>query len=351
MPYQWPQEPEDLFIERYVQMTRTGLPVGDVDRVRGLISDMWADSPGGWVYEWSQLGSRHASQGHHDLAALAFGWAKFPVLADDAKRAALGRQIDEYQLASAGFPVNFQRRTLELPHLGATTPVSVHILSPPSLPVDVPVLIASGGVDSWKMDLHALFVGIAQAVGVRVLAFDLPGTGESLVPMTPDGGTEIIEGLIAVARRIGNGKVGHLGISMGGHYSARTGLAGQVDAAIDLGGPVERSFNPGSKRYRFGMANIMGNALGFDHPPTAAELDDKMGPFSLRSLLDKDANAPMLVINGADDVHVPQHDTLVFRGRPDTQVELLADAGHCAVTKLGEVVHIMVDWLGHTLMN
>lgn len=31
----------------------------------------------------------------------------------------------------------------------------------------------------------------------------------------------------------------------------------------------------------------------------------------------------MLVINGADDVHVPQHDTLVFEGRRDTVVELI----------------------------
>ena len=42
----------------------------------------------------------------------------------------------------------------------------------------------------------------------------------------------------------------------------------------------------------------------------------------------------MLVINGADDVHVPQHDTLVFQGRRDTFVDLIPDAGHCAPTKL-----------------
>ena len=36
----------------------------------------------------------------------------------------------------------------------------------------------------------------------------------------------------------------------------------------------------------------------------------------------------MLVINGADDVRVVQADTLVFQGRPDTDVILVPGTGH-----------------------
>ncbi len=39
----------------------------------------------------------------------------------------------------------------------------------------------------------------------------------------------------------------------------------------------------------------------------------------------------MLVINGADDVHVLQ-DTLLFDGRPETEVHVIPDAGYCAVS-------------------
>jgi len=53
----------------------------------------------------------------------------------------------------------------------------------------------------------------------------------------------------------------------------------------------------------------------------------------------------MLVINGADDVHVPQRDTLVFAGRRDTEVELVAGTGHCAVTKLDQLLPEMISWL------
>jgi hypothetical protein len=75
------------------------------------------------------------------------------------------------------------------------------------------------------------------------------------------------------------------------------------------------------------MAGIVGNALGFDHERSVDELSARFDGFSLRNLLDQDANAPMLVVNGADDVHVPQHDTQVFQGRRDTEVHLIADTG------------------------
>jgi esterase FrsA len=235
-----------------------------------------------------------------------------------------------------------------LPYLGGTTPVPVHLFAPHDLPADAPVVIASGGVDTWKMDLHSLMVLLAAGLPARVLAFDIAGTGESSVPMTGSGGAEIVCGLIAHARTIGNGVVAHVGISMGGYYSARSGLAGEVDAAVVLGGPVEAAFT-GAGPTKFGMAGIVGNALGFDAPPSADQLSPVFADFTLRALLDQDTNAPMLVINGADDAHVPQHDTLVFEGRRDTVVELVPDAPHCATTKLPEVFSNVLGWLSSTL--
>jgi esterase FrsA len=349
MSFQWPVNAEDLFGERYPQMINTGLPAPDVDAVRAAITQMWTDAPGGWVYEWSALAARYAGAGSHQLAALAYGWAKFPTLADDSKRAALRNQLEQYLLAAPEFGVDFQRRVLDVPYRGASTPVPVHIFAAPDLPADAPVLLASGGVDSWKMDMHNMFVLAAATAGVRVVAFDIAGTGESAVPMTHDGGAEIVRGLIAEARRLGNGIVSHLGISMGGHYSARSGLAGEVDAAIVLGGPVEAAFSRDASMLQFGMDGIVGNALGFDQRPSAGELAATFGAFSLRPLLDQDTNAPMLVLNGADDVHVPQHDTLVFGGRRDTEVHLIPDTGHCATTKLPEAIGLMFSWLQRTL--
>src|ERR1700742_2183558 len=103
MSYQWPVNVKDLFGERYPQMVNTGLPAADVDAVRAEVTEMWADAPGGWVYEWSKLAASYAAAGSHQQAALAYGWAKFPALADQPKRTALAKQLEHYQLAAPGF--------------------------------------------------------------------------------------------------------------------------------------------------------------------------------------------------------------------------------------------------------
>jgi esterase FrsA len=344
MAYQWPLDPQDLFEDRHPQMIATGLPPDDIEAVRAAVREMWPDRPGGWVHEWSQRAAQYAADGRHDLAALAYGWAKFPCLADDAKRAALHGQLQQYQLAAPGFGVELRRQILDVPHLGGTTPVPVHLLAPADLPDDAPVLLASGGVDTWKMDLHPMFVILAQHLRARVMAFDIAGTGESAVPMTPDGGTEIVRGLIAHARSLTDGRVAHIGFSMGGYFSAWSGLTGAVDAAVDLGGPVDAAFTQ-LVRAPAGMGGIVGNALGFDHAPAPEKIEERLSAFSLRPLLDQDTNAPMLVVNGADDVLVPQRDTLVFEGRPDTQVHILSGAGHCGKGKVPETSGLVLTWL------
>ncbi|MFJ4652528.1 alpha/beta fold hydrolase [Nocardia sp. NPDC088792] len=343
MAYEWPVDPHDLFLERYPQMVNTGVAAADADAMRAAITDMWPDRPGGWVYEWSRLAAGYAASGAHLRAATAYGWAKFPTLADAAKRAAQTAQVAQYLLAAPDFGIAFERRSIAIPRRGEQIDLPVHLLTPPGWTAADPVLLASGGVDSWKMDLHNLFVATALRTGLRVLAFDIPGTGETTVPMSVDG-YGVIGALIETARGLGSGKVAHLGISMGGYYSARSGLAGDVDAAVVLGGPVEQSF-AADRTWAFGMRGIIGNALGFDHEPTDTELSQHMSGFGLRELLDRDRNAPMLVINGADDVHVPQHDTLVFEGRRDTETILLPDAGHCGGAKLPQAMGIIMDWL------
>ena len=94
------------------------------------------------------------------------------------------------------------------------------------------------------------------------------------------------------------------------------------------------------------MADIVGNAMGFDHPVTVNELSSAGAPpLNRAALLQPQNNAPMLVINGADDYFVPQEDTLVFRGRPGATVELIAGTGHCAMSKAGEVLPVVIGWL------
>jgi esterase FrsA len=57
----------------------------------------------------------------------------------------------------------------------------------------------------------------------------------------------------------------------------------------------------------------------------------------------------MLVINGADDYFVPKSHTLVFGGRPDTEVHLIPGTGHVAMSKAAQVVPVIIGWLRNQL--
>ena len=105
-----------------------------------------------------------------------------------------------------------------------------------------------------------------------------------------------------------------------------------------MGGPVDRAF-AADRTWANGMADIVGNALGYDQPPSAQELSERLAPMSLCDLIEQDINAPMLAINGANDVHVPQQDTLGFDGRPRCTAKLVPDTGHCAAPKRMEAVN------------
>jgi esterase FrsA len=334
-----------MFEDRFEQFVILGIPKTEVEEMRATINDMWSDAPGGWVYEWSELARRYVDADQLYMASLAYGCAKFPCLANEPKKKALANQVATYLAAAPSFPVKFERRFIGLPFGHSIVSLPVHLFSSSDRFDEAPVLLVSGGVDTWKMDTHAMFVALARRVRVTIVAFDQPGTGENPAPLAIEA-DEIVLGLVKETRKIGNGKTAHLGISFGGNYSAMTGLLGAVDGAIVLGGPVDQSFTSESlARLPFGMADIIGNDIGFDHRPSSAEVFSATAKLSRRALLDRTDNAPMLVINGEDDYFIPQSDTRVFEGRPNTEVHLIPGTGHCAFSKLPDVMTIISRWL------
>ncbi|OBH45690.1 alpha/beta hydrolase [Mycobacterium mantenii] len=334
-----------MFDDRTDQFAKFGIPLGDIERVRAAVDDMWADAPGGWVYEWSCLASEYAERGEHRMASLVYGCAKFPCLTDPARVKAMQHQLEQFQLAAGEFPVHFERRIVTVPHRGGSVEVPVHLYSADGTYARRPVLIASGGVDTWKMDIHPWWVGFTQGAGVTTMAFDHPGTGETAIPL--DGhADDVIRGLADYARKLGDGRVAHFGASFGGNFAAMSGLSGIVDAAVDLGGPVVAAFGPENLgRLPYGMHDILGNAMHRDHSPTLDELSAGMNHLNRGNLLARHDNSAMLVINGADDYFIPQSDTLVFQGRRDTEVHLIEGTGHVAMSKAPEVVPKIIGWL------
>ncbi|OBJ01603.1 alpha/beta hydrolase [Mycobacterium sp. 1465703.0] len=343
--YSYNVDPGAMFEDRTDQFEKFGIPRADIERVRSAVDNMWTDAPGGWVYEWSQLASEYAERGDHRMAALVYGCAKFPCLTDPARTKAMQHQLEQFQLAANGFPVRFERRILTVAYRDGSVEVPVHLYSADGDYASRPVLIASGGVDTWKMDIHPWWVGFTQGAGVTTMAFDHPGTGETAVPLD-EHADEVIRGLAAYARTLGDGRVAHFGASFGGNFAAMSGLTGIVDAAVDLGGPVVAAFGAENlSKLPYGMHDILGNAMHWGHSPTLDELSAGMQRLNRVELLARQDNSPMLVINGADDYFIPQSDTLDFRGRRDTEVHLIEGTGHVAMSKAPEVVPKVISWL------
>jgi esterase FrsA len=71
----------------------------------------------------------------------------------------------------------------------------VHLFSVTGKYATAPVPNYSGGVDTYKMDLHPVCLTLAQRLAVTVLAYDIPGTGESPVPLSLKG-DEIVLGIV-----------------------------------------------------------------------------------------------------------------------------------------------------------
>ena len=346
MSYEYPVDVKGLWTERAPQFVSLGTPKEEVDRLVDTVTDMWVDGPGGWCYEWSQLADRYANSSQAHLAFLAYGGARFPCLADAAKVTAHKHQVEQYVLAAKDFPVSFERRVVSTKHQGEIVEVPVHILSEPDATQDTPVLVVTGGVDTFKMDLHQMWVTYVLGAHVRIVAADIPGTGElNDVPLTRKS-TEILDQVVAFARTLTTGKVGQLGMSFGGYFSAHAGLTAVVDASVVVGGPVSNAFTSQNiNGLLYGMKDIVGNAVGFTNVPTDDQVLEATSRLRLDDLLAKDTNCPMLVINGDKDVHVPITDTQVFEGRPNTDVLLIGGAGHCAFDKLDQLEPPVMNWL------
>ncbi|HSS22834.1 MAG TPA: alpha/beta hydrolase [Mycobacterium sp.] len=254
-------------------------------------------------------------------------------------------QLEQFELAAKDFPVIFERRIIAVPYRGSTVEVPIHLYSSDGDYAARPVLLASGGVDTWKMDIHPWWVGFTMGAEVTTLAFDHPGTGETAIPLD-NHADEVIHGLAGYARSLGDGRVAHFGASFGGNFAAMSGLSGIVDAAVDLGGPVNHAFEPENvQKLPYGMHDILGNAMHRDHSPTLDELSAGLGQLNRENLLAQQRNSAMLVVNGADDYFIPQSDTLVFQGRPNTEVYLIEGTGHVAMSKAPEVVPKTIAWL------
>ncbi|GAB3968187.1 hypothetical protein GCM10029978_037150 [Actinoallomurus acanthiterrae] len=340
--FTFPADPQATFDERAPQFAAWGIPRDLIARARADIHDMWGTGPGGWVPVWASHAERAERDGAWLRAALLWGAARFPSLATEERQAALERQLAAYRRVR--FPVRFERRVLEVPYGDGATPVPVHLFER-NHGRRRGILVLSGGVDTWKVELHRLAVTTARATGLLVAALDMPGTGESRVPLDRDG-DRVLAGVVAALRETYAAPIGFLGLSFGGHWAAKLAMLGDVDAAVDIGGPTGLADEPVDVlNLPYGMAGIVGNAMGLDALPAPDEVPKLLERFSLRRLAERPGTTPLLAANGAHDQYIPRGDTTGLARRPHTTVWIVRDATHCAPEHFRPLVVAAWGWL------
>lgn len=340
----FPLDPRELFDERRIQFAAWGIPRVVIERVERRVTDNWSEGPGGWAYEWSQEAVAAEADKRWLLASTFYGAARFPVVCTPLRHEALRKQVDCFVRASVGFPAHFERTEVQVAN-NAAVRFPVHIYRPKRRG-DFPLVCLTGGVDTGKMELHRLALAFALYGGFTVVAMDMPGTGETDVPLQSE--SDLVYRAV-MAQLGGAGKKAIVGISFGGHWAAKLALRGDVDAAINWGGPIGAARMDANRASRLpnGMTGIVANAARLQAVPDIADTERLLQMFPLKNqgLLDRADCAPLLAVNGDCDPYIPSDDVRVFGRYPSAEVWLFPGLGHCAAEAARRVVPGMIAWL------
>lgn len=339
----------ELFEERRKQFIAWGIPKATVQSVEARVVDTWANAPGGWTYEWVQEAQKAKAKKDWMLAASLFGAARFPCLATPDRQAALEEQAHCFINASRDFSGRFDRQMVACKVAGSIVSIPIHVYAPVGA-ASLPTVLLSGGVDTGKMELHRLALMLSKIGNLRVVAMDMPGTGESNTPLTKDA--DVIYRTVLDQFR-GQGKVGILGVSFGGHWAAKLALRCEVDAAVNFGGPIGVTAIDGAyvSGLPNGMPGIIANAMRLKAYPDETGAGEMLRDFGLngQGLLDRPDCARLLAVNGSADAYIPIADVEVFRRYPSAEVWLLRGLSHCAAEKIMWVAPGIITWLRKAL--
>jgi len=223
-----------------------GVPLSDFDEVTAQI-DKWDD----WCAVWSKRAAEHEALGRQALsdgynrsaaqhltrAALCYHFGKFMFVHDrEEMRRAHAKVIECRGLALPHLDPPGER--VSIPYEGKTL---YGILRKPRGVERAPVVIVCVGLDSTKEELH-VYEDVFLERGMATLVFDGPGQGEAEYEIPIRGDYEAPVGAvidyIETRSDVDAKRVGIVGVSLGGYYSARAAAFDKrIKACLSYSGP------------------------------------------------------------------------------------------------------------------
>lgn len=324
-----------------------------------VLARLSSPEPEAWAAAWSEPGSRwegiakeEEAKGNTDRAkdayfkaAAYYGAGRHPFPSSPGKEQAYRKTIENYLAASRYFDPPLER--LAIPFDGKE--VVGYLRLPERKPA--PLVIHWGGIDNWKEERHSFVESILKE-GWGCFIMDSPGTGESPVLASDTAHAVYSTALDRLVERpeVDRDKIAVLGASFGGYWSTKMAHveAQRLRAAVNWGGGVHQFFQPSwqqksrnASSYLFDLIEARARLFG---KRTFEELIEIMPILSLKDQgwLDKPC-APMLLVNGKDDLQVPIEDFYLLLECGDPKAIRLFPGGHMGDSP--DVFPTILRWL------
>ena len=369
-PYGWHHWPEYPWLS---YQFRRGL--GETQEGGGTVSECFLVAsrmiPGdldSWHNEWLRIASANDRRGDAEYAAGhirtamncwlraadCYRSAEFWLDADDPRRLAT---FDTCEGATHKFlaqcrPVG---EVVAIPYEGGAT-LDAYFLRSPRAAGPQPVLIAFGGLDSFKDELWFMVGHGALQRGMSVLMVDGPGQGGTLrrqgIATRHDYEVPVGHCIDWLAARddVDANRIAISGSSLGGYYAARAGaMEPRLAACISHGAVWDIHANWKDRDENHGLAGHMKWVFGAE---SFSDLLERAKPFTLEGVLEN-MRCPYLILHGGHDVlgvdRARQVHEYAHEHRLDVTLRLVSadetGAEHCQHDNPTLGQELMLDWL------
>ena len=194
-----------------------------------------------------------------------------------------------------------------------------------------PTVLVTNGLEGTVAEMLLPLLAQRDA-GLGTFVMEMPGTYSYSEPLTAaaENAYSTVIDWLAADERINADRLGIMGFSFGGYWSARMAAAhARLKVAVSNGPLTHRSFGVLNS---IGMPEVMVSTLCNTLGATGtADLSRKVSKLSLRQSY-CDISIPLLVINGARDTLASTRDSIDLAiDAPNAQLVLYADDDHCAM--------------------
>jgi len=324
-----------------------------------LDRDAWAEAYSAAAHPYEEQARAAEAAGDstaaRDLYLHAYGlyrMARFPAPNSPGKKHAYVKSQEAFLKAARYFEIPVER--VEMPFNGRPGEGSVTIgyLRRPPSETPLPIVVAWGGIDTFKEDRRT--DPFLQA-GMSAMTIDMPGVGDA-----PLAGSEDAERLWDaifdwIARRpdLDASRVAIWGGSTGGYWAAKVAHThrDRLAAAVDHGGCTHYAFTPEwiekaqHGDYPYELAETLACAFGHQTFEQWVEYSPKLSLLD-QGVLDQPC-APLLLVNGVNDSIFPIADMYLLLEHGDPNSARFYPTGHMGTTP--QTLPTIVSWVAQTL--